>query len=194
MEEQSPRKNRSRPTARKTAGLSNPPRNVRAEAAKKQKAVAIIGDTLIKTRAASKRIEPSQADSNNTSFRVEAGSCQQTRFELGPTEPEQGSYVLEGILSTPLMAEADFCNSPGTHTGFFSLQQFCDLAQTSHDVTQSHMERLALRIQEFRTEYEASRAEATQLRAENQRLRQTNERLCSENAALRKQAWGPSRF
>lgn len=192
MEGQAPRRFRTKQTARKTTGLSKPPKKVRAEAAKKQAAAAIVEDMPKKKRAAPKGLELSQVDSNKTSFRAEAGPSQQTRSESGPTAPSQGSHVLEEIPSTSLMVEVDVCGSSGKHTGLFFLQQFCDLAQTSHDVAQSSLERLALHIQESRTEYEASRAEATQLRAENERLRQTNERLRSDNVALRRHAWGPS--
>ncbi|EKM52187.1 uncharacterized protein PHACADRAFT_262699 [Phanerochaete carnosa HHB-10118-sp] len=80
--------------------------------------------------------------------------------------------------------------APGLYPGLISLKQFCDLAQTTNDATQSHLQLLGQRIQELHAEYEASRAEVIELRSEVERLRQRNEQLYSENVALRQQTWG----
>lgn len=212
LEEQGP-KARTKQTARKSTGSTASKKSLAARSSRstvapappKRTADAALGDAAIggladplngvpkKKKVTRKGAKAPQVD-GSTSFQVAAGHGQQTWPSFGGAETSSQSMVIvKSMISLLITIDAGGNSAPGLYPGLISLKQLCDLAQTTHDVTQSHLQLLGQRIQELHAEYEASRTEAIELRSEVERLRQTNEQLYSENVALRQQAWGAGR-
>lgn len=204
---------RTKQTARKSTGAKAPRKSLAARsrptvapAPLKRTADAALGDAAIggladplngvlkKKKVAQKGAKAPQVD-GGMRFEVAAGPSQQTWPSFGSAEPSQSifMFILKLMLSLLIQTDSGGNGAPSLYPGLISLRQLCDLAQTTHDATQSHLQLLGRRIHELQAEYEASRTEAVELRSEVEKLRQTNEQLYSENVALRQQAWGAGR-